>query len=223
MKLTSKKILQLYNNSKVVKTAKELSSVYKNRDKRFPISFDTETTSETFNTISYLYLNDNDIKKVHLPFCFGISMAIISKGIVHLLWARDNSLFRAACMLLGKKGLKTAHNARYDIRVLEENHAVVPVAPDVDCTYTMARIYWDRRKKHSLKALAEILCPELSGWDEPVKSELRKLRTQYTRQGFTKDYVNYSFVPDKIMSKYSSLDSFWGLVLWIYLREKAIW
>ncbi len=228
MKLTTKKIINLYKHSKVIKTCKELNAVYRNRDTRFPISFDTETTSVTFNTKSYLYQGicgrtDPVYKEINYPFAFGISMAIMSEGKIYLLWARhtQKALYKAACSILRKKCHKTAHNARYDIRVLK-GHDVV-VAPEVDCTYTQSRIYYDRRLKHSLKSLAEIICPELSGWNEPIKAELRKLRSNYTRKKFPKDYVNYSFIKDELMSEYSMLDSFWGLVLWIYFEKRAIW
>lgn len=225
MNLTSNKILQLYKQAKIINSVKELRSVVKNRDVRFPLSFDTETTSATFNNFSYLYcknIPNNVCLPYNYPYIIGISMAVMVERKIHLLWARrPSSLFNAACKVLSKKSSKTAHNARYDIRAMNENG--FDVAPEVECTYTMARIYWDRRQKHSLKALAEILCAELSGWEEPIKTELRKLRTAYTRKGFPKDYVNYSFIPDEIMAKYSSLDSFWAMILWIYLEEKAKW
>ena len=222
MKLTSDKILKLYRCSKVIKNAKELRQIYKERDKKYPLGFDTETTSETFNTISHLYIDDETTLQCPYPFVFGISMAIMLKGKIYLLWARYGTpLFKAACKIINKKSSKTAHNARYDIRVMEENG--FNVKPVVECTYTMARIYWDRRQKHSLKAFAEIICPELSGWDEPIKNELRRLKASYTRKGHPKNFVNYSFVSDKLMSKYSKLDSFWALILWIYFGDRAIW
>lgn len=222
MKLTTKKIIQLYKHSKVIKTCKELNAVYQNRDTKLPISFDTETTSVTFNSLSWLYQEPEPIL-CDKPFVFGISMAIISEGKVYLLWARhtQKALYKAACSILRKKCHKTAHNARYDIRVLQ-GHDVI-VAPEVDCTYTMSRIFFDRRLKHSLKSLAEIICSELSGWEEPIKAELRKLRAGHTRKGFPKDYCNYSFIKDELMLKYSMLDSFWGLVLWIYFEKRATW
>lgn len=222
MILTTNNIIRLYNSSKVIKAVKELQSIYSLRDMRFPISFDTETTSVTFNALSWLYKETGPLLCDH-PFGFGISMAIVSKGKIYLLWARHTQapLYKAACSILRKKCHKTAHNARYDIRVLQ-GHDVI-VGPDVDCTYTMSRIYWDRRLKHSLKSLTEIICPELSGWEEPIKTELRRLRTKHTRLGFPKDYVNYSFIDDDLMSKYSMLDSFWGLILHTYFSKRAIW
>lgn len=222
MKLTTKKIIQLYKHSKVIKTCKELNTVYRNRDTRFPLSFDTETTSVTFNSNSFLYQDIGPIL-CDKPFVFGISMAIMSEGKMYLLWTRhtQKALYKAACSILKKKCHKTAHNARYDIRVLQ-GHDVI-VAPEIDCTYTMSRIYFDRRLKHSLKSLAEIICPELSGYEEPIKAELRRLRASHTRKGFLKDYVNYSFIKDKLMSEYSMLDSFFGLILWIYFEERSIW
>lgn len=223
MRLTNKKIIQLYENAKIISSVKELQTIFKNRDAQYPVSFDTETTSESFNVISNLCDQRGFGVFPHSqPFVFGISMAIISKGRMYLLWARYNtSLFNAACRLLAKKYLKTAHNARYDIRVMQENGFAV--SPEIDCTYTMARIYYDRRKKHSLKSLAEIICPELSSWELPVKEELKKLRTKYSKMGFEKNYVNYSFVSDEVMSKYSMMDAFFGLILWIWLNERAVW
>lgn len=222
MKLSYKKIIRLYESSHIIKYANELQSIYRDRDTKIPLAFDTETTGVDFNQSSWLYQEPEPIL-CSKPFVFGISMAIMSEGKINLLWARHTQkpLFKKACEILDKKSLKTAHNARYDIRVMEENG--FNVKPDVDCTYVKSRIYYDRRQKHSLKALAEIICPELSNYDEELKSILRRLRSKYTRQGFEKNYINYSFIPNEIMSKYSILDSFWAIILHIYFSRKATW
>lgn len=219
-------ILSLYEKAKIIKDKDSLLKIVKNRTKSLPIAFDTETTSEEFNKVSYLLshriCNGKEIKvclPYQRPYVFGISMAMMVQNRVHLLWARYNTeIFKTALSIIKKSYWKVAHNARYDIRVLEEGK--YKVGGDVECTYTMSRIYWDRRMKHSLKALAEFLCPELSNWNEPIKEEMSRLKREYRGH---KVNPNFSFISDIIMSKYSMLDSFWALILWMYLTEKAIW
>jgi len=196
--------------------------------------FDTETTGVVFNKPTILKQGKDEINCPG-PAIFGISLALgIEKQIV-LVWARwDTQLYKDICSLLNKPSIKVAHNARYDVRMCSQEE--IKIAGQVDCTYTMARIIYDRRKKHSLQKLSEIWCPELSDWEEPVKAEMRRLRSQYTRSGHPKDYVNYSFISDELMCPYSMTDSFMCFVgykiLWptiertfsgLYEREKKVY
>lgn len=174
--------------------------------------FDTETTSVSFHMPSYLHLNEHTDILVHNPTPFGLSLAIPYKDEIALFWGRIGTvLYDEITKLLTMSGYKVAHNAKYDIRVLREQS--IGVAPTIDCTLTMSRIYWDRRMKHSLQALSEVICPELSDWEEPIKRELKRMRSAYTRRGYPKGYVNYSFLPDEMVSEYSMTDCFVDFIL----------
>ncbi len=220
--MTSKDILTLYRNTiSITKTSlgqKRLFDAWCSRPAPHRVlAFDTETT---------------DVDKSGRVF--GISLAFLHPvgGYPVLVWARENTaLFYAALSLLNITTHKVAHNARFDIRMLAD---LVDVS-DAECTYIMSRIYYDRRRKHSLKELAEFLCPELSQWGDPVKEELKRLRAEAKKAGLPKESVNYSHVPDAIMGKYSMLDSFICLMLYyhlwphikqdymeVYTREKAV-
>jgi len=215
--MTNEQILSLYQKAKVISDKDSFLNIIENRTKSQPIASDTETTGTDFHTESILYPS---LKRYNVPYVFGISFAILKRGKIHLAWIRhdDTKFFKAACSIISKDYWKVAHNARYDIRVLEENG--YKTGGEIECTYTMSRIYWDRRMKHSLKSLAEFLCPELSNWDQPIKEEMTKLKKQYKKEGIV---PNFSFIPNDIMAKYSMLDSFLCLILWMYLNEKAIW
>jgi len=186
------------------------------------MSFDTETTGVIFREPSYLFLNEKKIILVDKPTVFGISMAIPYGRRIVLTWGRlGTPLFEASKRFLGVQKPKVAHNARYDLRVCEENG--IKIRGEIEDTYTMSRIFWDRRRKHSLQALSEFLCPELSDWEEAPKRELSRQRNQYTRAGHPKNYVNYSFLPDKVIGPYAITDAFMDLMLYRYLEERAIW
>jgi DNA polymerase I-like protein with 3'-5' exonuclease and polymerase domains len=193
-------------------------------DGKTTIAFDTETTGVVFHQPSYLHLHTtNDDIEVNNPVIFGISLAIPYRSRIALFWARNSQLdlHCAVSSLLEKKGPKVAHNARYDLRVCKENGIIV--APEVECTMTMARIFWDRRKKHGLEAITEFLCPELCDLKDATKKELTRLKGKYTRDGFEKDYVNFSFLPDEMMAERSMLDSFMCLMIYRTLQERAQW
>lgn len=217
--MTSKEILSLYRNAiRITSAGPEQKHLFDSwlaqPSQRRLMSFDTETTGVIWGVPSWLHTEQKDIECKN-PAVFGISLALEIDSEIVLVWTRggNNRLDFAVNNLLKQKSVKVAHNARYDIRILGEEN----IAPEVECTYTMSRIYWDRRQKHSLKALTEFLCPELSQWDEPVKKEMTKLKNKYTRAGYPKDYVNYSFVPDELMSEYSMIDSFMCLMLYKHL------
>jgi DNA polymerase I-like protein with 3'-5' exonuclease and polymerase domains len=84
----------------------------------------------------------------------------------------------------------------------------------------MSRIYWDRRKSHALDALTEFLCPQLCEWKEDTKKELTRIKTRYSRLGYEKDYANFSFLPEELISSRGMIDTFMTLV--IHLRLKPI-
>ena len=146
----------------------------------------------------------------------------------------DTKLYDEVVKLLNYSSIKAAHNARYDIRMFQEEN--IKIADQIECTQTMSRIIYDRRMKHSLQSLSEVWCPELSDWEVPVKREMTRLKGQYTRSDHPQGYANYSFIDDKLMCPYSMTDSFMCWVgykiLWptieetfleVYERERKIY
>jgi hypothetical protein len=225
-----KSILEQYNKTlKFTSLTPMAKRILNSWDGKETMAFDTETTGVVFHELSYLHTESQDIEFSN-PAIFGISLAIPYKNKITLFWARISQarLHQAVRDLLRGEGRKVAHNARYDLRVCKENGIVV--APEVECTMTMARIYWDRRKKHSLEAITEFLCPELCDLKEPTEKALTRLRTKYSRMKdeegnklYPKDYVNFSFLPDELMAERSMLDSFMCLMIYRYLQERAKW
>lgn len=196
------------------------------------IACDTETTGLLFNEPSWLCVGDPEIPtepgkrkdiEVTKPYVFGISLAIPLSTRIALVWARRPSLLYLDTLhlLQRENTAKIWHNAKYDWRACEENK--IWLEGEQHDTLTMSRIYWDQRYSHSEQALSEYLCPAISDWKVPITSELKRLRSKYTRAGYPKDYINYSFLPDKMIGQRSMKDSFMCLVLYNFLREKAIW
>jgi DNA polymerase-1 len=148
---------------------------------------------------------------------FGISAAIELNGIINLFWGRLGSpLFLDLVKLLQTPGPKVFHNARYDVRACSVSG--FEIAPQIECSYIMSRIVWDRRQKHSLQALSEFLCPELSDWKTTVGKYFNKDEgpTPLLKKMFPDvepEQLNYSFIPDAEMAKYSMTDTFIGLML----------
>lgn len=176
------------------------------------ISCDTETTGLDFNGVSYFNTGKYIIRYNGVKI-FGISAAYHHNTKLFLIWARiGTELFPKVCAMIGSRIGKTWHNARFDLRALKENR--IKVSGKQHCTLTMSRIYWDRRKKHSLEKLTEFICPELCDLKDPAKDKMRKLKSHYTREGCPEDYVNYSFLPDEIISRRAMLDAYIGLVLY---------
>lgn len=210
-------VLQLYRDSYKIKKSSALQRrifAYWCEHNTDPVyqcmSFDTETTGLAFHTPSNL-MHNGTVIVVDNPFPFGISLCIPYKKELALFWCRMGThLYDDALELLQHKGHKCAHNARYDLRVL--HHAGTEVLPEVGCTLTMSRIGWDRREHHDLQRLSEFICPELSDWEVGLKAILRNIRASYTRKGYPKNYSNYSFIPDDVISKYSMVD---GFICWM--------
>lgn len=226
-------ILEKYNSATwCVKICKEQRAIFKwwMSLKRKPcIGVDTETTGLYFGLPTYIKLDcvSNTFKSkaliVERPdvVVFGISLAIEKDDIVHLFWGRLGSpLYNDIVKLLAVRGKKAIHNARYDIRAFKASK--IKLAPEAECTYTMSRMYWDRRKKHNLQALTEILCPELSDWEEPILAEFKRLKKQYKKGGFDDKYVNYSFIADDIIAPYSMTDVFMALMLYQFLSPPVL-
>jgi DNA polymerase I-like protein with 3'-5' exonuclease and polymerase domains len=185
------------------------------------LSFDTETTGLQFGLPYPLLLTPKTVIQVPDVTVFGISLAIKMKDEFALVWGRlGTELYDECCKLLSIRGHKVAFNLRYDLKALECSGT--RVAPTSQCSLTKARIYWNRRKKIALQKLAEIICPEISDWEEGLKPILRNLRNSYTRAGYPKGYVNYSFVPDDVMSEYAMIDSFVGWVVNFLIHEYVV-
>jgi len=197
------------------------------RHKKDIIAWDTETTSLKFHAPSILH-DDHD-RVVNNPFPFGISLCFPrsrKNNQLVLVWGRYGSdLYKACKDILASNCMKAAHNSKYDLRVCRTNG--IEVNGTQLCTLTMSRIYWDRRKSHSLQALSEFICPGISDWEVDLKKELAKLRRQWAKRkdewnpawmGDPKEYVNYSFLPDEMIGGYSMTDVFmvWQLFQKLY-------
>jgi len=186
------------------------------RRKKDVIAWDTETTGLLFHRPSILF--DDNHRVVQNPFPFGISLCFPHKNNLVLVWGRwGTDLYKACLELLAKNSMKVAHNSKYDLRVCKTNG--IEVNGTQLCTLTMSRIYWDRRKSHSLQALSEFICPGISDWEVDLKKELTKLRRQWSKRkdewnpAWTddpKEYVNYSFLPNEMIGNYSQTDVFVG-------------
>jgi len=192
------------------------------RKKKEIVAADTETTSLLFHTPSVLH-DDND-RIVDNPFPFGLTLAFPHRDRLILVWGRYGTDLYKACMdVFASDCMKAWHNSKYDLRVCKTNG--IEVNGVQLCTLTMSRIYWDRRKSHSLQALSEFICPGISDWEEGLKKELTKLRRQWSKKkdewnpawtGDPKEYVNYSFLPDRMIGEYSQTDVF---VVWQLFKK----
>ena len=237
--MNSSQIVNLFKNAtRITKAGRESRHLFsqwlKIPVKKRLMVFDTETTGVIFDEPTILLHKDQEISCPG-PVIFGISLALEIGEQIVLVWARmDTKLYTDVCSLLNKPSIKVAHNARYDIRMCEGED--IKIRGKVDCTYTMARIVYDRRRKHSLQKLTEIWCPELSDWEVEVKAEFTRIQTRSTRSGNPTGYTNYSFIPDKLVGPYSITDSFMTLmgyrILWptieenfseLYEREKKVY
>lgn len=184
------------------------------------MSFDAETTGITFGAPSILHYGGTDIHVNNIR-PFGFSLCIPTKDKLALVWARlGTPLYNETLSLLSIKGIKSAHNLRYDLRVCRIND--IKVRPSCNCTLTMARIHWNTRMKFNLKTLTYSVCPDLYGYDEPLKRALTNMKSSYTRAGYPKNYVNLSFLPDEMVGKYSVTDSFICWLLNLELMPKMI-
>lgn len=181
------------------------------------LAFDTETTGVTFGIPSFLHISEKTEIKMHNIAVFGISLCIPYKNKLALVWGRLGSeLYDDCAKLLAIKGHKVAHNSKFDTKVCKCNNILVNSI--VNCTMTMARIVWDRRMKFDLKDLALTVCPEMYGWGDELKALMRNIKSSYTRAGYEKGYANYSFLPNRIISKYAMVDAFVCWLLNLYLR-----
>ena len=184
------------------------------RKKKEIIGADTETTGLLFHTPSILH-DDND-RIVDNPFPFGLTLCFPHKDRLILVWGRyGTDLYKACQDVFASDCMKVWHNSKYDLRVCKTND--IEVNGTQLCTLTMSRIYYDRRKSHSLQALSEFVCPGISDWEDDLKKELTKLRRQWSKKkeewnhawkGDNKEYVNYSFLPNKMIGGYSMTDAF---------------
>lgn len=240
-----KTILEYYNTAKwfteVCPEQQEVFTWWKRQRVKPMLGCDTETTGLTFGLPTYLKIQKKgtspnncesivNMKKSKSRYstlsesvqsfftvkAFGLSVALKYRNVVYCFWGRLGSpLYNEICKLWKINSRKAFHNARFDIRVCEVSE--IPLNSIVDCTYTMSRIYWDRRKKHRLQNLSEILCPELSDWEIPIKKEFARLKRQAKKEGKDDNYVNYSFIDDGMMSIYAMTDAFMTLMLYYRL------
>ena len=206
-------ILQQYKQAKRIwKYNKESKLLL--RKKKDIVAADTETTGLLFHRPSVLH-DDHD-RIVDNPFPFGLTLVFLHRGQLVLVWGRyGTDLYKACIDVFASDCMKVWHNSKYDLRVCKTNG--IEVNGVQLCTLTMSRIYWDRRRSHSLQALSEFTCPGLSDWEVGLKKELTKLKRQWSKKkdewnpawvGDPKEYVNYSFLPDEMIGSYSQTDGF---------------
>jgi DNA polymerase-1 len=213
-------ILRQYQNAiKITEWNKQARQVLKKP--QGVIACDTETTGLLFHTPSYL---KDEERWVDNPFPFGLTLAFRRQGSMVLVWGRVGTQLYAECKkVLALPNLKVWHNMKYDRRVLKTNR--IELAGPQHCTMTMSRIYWDRRQAHGLQELSEFICPEISGWEEELKEEKKRLQSHWTRTVKKEDiwlpdgverneYFNFSFLPDELMGKYSMVDGYMVYVLY---------
>jgi len=216
--MTSSQIVQLYKQAiRITKWDKQAARLF-TQWKAEPAATrlliaDTETTGVIFHEPTILKHGSIEIACPG-PVIFGISLCLEIQGEPVLVWARmETNLYAEVVKLIQYAGIKAAHNARYDIRMFQEEN--IRIAGQIECTQTMSRIIYDRRMKHSLQSLVEVWCPELSDWEVAVKSEFTRIQTRSTRAGNPKGYTNYSFIPDELVCPYSMTDSF---MTWVGYR-----
>jgi DNA polymerase-1 len=198
------------------------------------MAWDTETTGLTFGMPTVLRTPDGDLEKKDIV-PFGFSLCIPYKDKLATVWARHTNvkLWNEVENLLLVPGQKVGHNIRYDLKVCAANK--IKVAGVNNDTLTMARLHWNRRQKFDLKNLTSLVAPEFDGYEDELKAIMRNLKSSYTRSGYPKGYVNYSFIDDDVIGKYAQLDAFITWLLnaclrpqieekhWdIYKRERAV-
>ena len=210
-------VFDLYNSApKITEACRLQRSVFKywwchNDDPIWGcMAADTETTGVTFHAPNYLMWGTTVIQ-LWQPFPFGISMCIPTNDELVLFWGRmGTELYEEMLKLLQYPGYKVFHNSRYDLRVLKHNN--MRIANTIDCTLTMSRIGWDRRRNHDLKDLGEFICPQLAGWDAELKAVVKNNKSKWTRRRnklglpLIKNFANYSFAPDELVGKYKAQD-----------------
>jgi DNA polymerase-1 len=199
------------------------------------LAWDTETNGLSFGLPYPLFISEGHVIETKDIFPFGISLCIPYKDTFALIWARhtNKELYSEVTNLLKVKGQKVGHNIRYDLRVCAVNG--LNVNGENNCTLTMARIHWNRRREFDLKQLTKVVAPDMYGYEDDMKVLHRNIKTAYTRAGHPKGYANYSFIPDEYMKEYAKKDVF---ITWllnyclrgdidklhkeVYAREKEI-
>lgn len=205
--------LQLYNSAiKITECSAIQQKVFKawqglNSDKpEHALAFDTETTGLTINMPTRLKYKHSVIECANI-FVFGISMCIPYKDKLALVWAYwDNPLYDECINLLKSKGPKVAHNIQYDEKVFKLMG--IDIIGPKHCTKTQARIHWNERMNVDLKTLAPHVHADFDDYEAPLKAVLRNIKSAYTRAGYPKDYCNYSFIPNDIITEYAMKDAY---------------
>jgi len=212
----SLQVYRVYQEAEHITTAKRLREVVAGVEDI--IACDTETTGLDWHGRYHLHDGKGGVEVMRGVVPFGISLAIPMEEKVALCWARrGTTLWGVAKQVLGNTVRKTWHNARYDIRVCQDNQIVLGGVQDD--TLTMSRIWWDRRKAHGLEDLTEMVCPHLCEWKREFDREWRRLQSQCTREKRPEGYCNYSLMPNELVGAYAKVDAFMGLVLWYRLWE----
>jgi len=250
MKIDRVWIEQQYERAYRVDSAEEFIRLYRSRAEGWPVVFDTETTGLTRGVPNVLFdpVAECEISQQLYPVVFGISIAFVVEGGAFekfpkvldrqpewngfvLLWGRRGSEeFEAARCVLADDCDLVAHNAKFDSAVCEMND--IDLGGRLHCTVVQSRVWWNRFRSVGLKSATEFLCPKLSQWDDPLKRELKRLKSAWTRRinagevdwPYRKvDYANYSFIDSEMMAKYATLDVFMTMCLFLRLQGEARW
>lgn len=115
------------------------------------------------------------------------------------------------------------HNIKFDIQM--SHVSGIPFKCKIWDTLTASRLTHDRLPKHDLKWLGNFFSgrdgKHADKWEDEVKRWLTRTKTAHTREGFPKDYVNYSFVPDEIMKEYALKDIWYTFLLYTVLQDEV--
>lgn len=226
-------IEQQWELAKRIESVKQLGEVYAERDRNWPVSFDTETTALDFGVPNVLFdpARQVEISRQLYPVVFGISLAVVTDdGKCWLCWGRRGSeMFDLLCDVLASESEKLWHNAKYDLGVCQANG--IEIGGKQNCSLVMSRLYWNRLQKCGLKEVTKMLCPKLAFWDSPIAAELERLKRYWNKQiklgevdwHSDCDYRNYSFVADELMGRYAVLDVFMPLMIYLRLSGEANW
>jgi len=191
------------------------------------IVFDSETTGlDAWAGETYLHHHqDGSIVKIEdgaIPF--SIQLGILDfvenklKCYFVLLENKNKSKQYVKSLLENPFIMKIGHELKFDIKMAKKID--INVKGKLWDTQLASRLLFDRLPKHSLKYLGTYFSGESQiesnkPWDIELKSWLRQKRNNLTRQGFPKNYVNYSFVPLSIMYPYGLNDVWYTYLLYI--------
>lgn len=134
----------------------------------------------------------------------------------------EESMAIAEKILCWRELTIVGHNIKFDVQMCENSG--IKFRCKIWDTLTASRLTHDRLPKHDLKWLGNFFSgksgSDTDKWEVEVKSWLKRARAEHTRQGFPKDYVNYSFVPNEIMTEYALKDVWYTFLIFTLLSDE---